>query len=102
MSSIRYKKKDGPPKRAVSIYRLTESSAVKLSLLPDLVSTVRLAGRIERFPSRLLPGSAPVTQVDGGLVQHRVETGTLGIGNARRHQRAAPANALGVGVSIRL
>jgi hypothetical protein len=44
--------------------------AVNLALLANLLSAVGFAGRIERFPSTLLPGSAPVTQVDGRLVQY--------------------------------
>src|SRR6476620_10491442 len=84
------------------MFRLAKCTAVQLSLLLNLLSTVGFAGRIERFPPCLLPSSTAVTQVDGRLIQYRVETGTLGIGHSRRDQRASATDAFGVGVSILL
>ena len=63
------------PARADRLIFLADLTAIKLPLLANFLGAVRLAGRIERFPPGLLPGSASVTQVDGRLVQYCVEPG---------------------------
>ena len=44
-----------------------------------LLCVVGLAGRIERFPTRLLPCRASIPQVDCGLVKNCVEPSTISI-----------------------
>lgn len=79
---------------------LAQRPTVELSLLTNLFGTVRLAGRIERFPAALLPGGAAVAQVDGGLVQDRVQASFVRVRNACRHERAAATDTFGIGICI--
>ena len=76
-------KKNGPPERAVSWFRLAKSAAVQRAFLSDLIGAVGLAAGIERLPPGLLPGGAAVAQVDGRLVQYRIKAGTIRFGYAR-------------------
>ena len=100
MAGLPTQEKDPPASRRV-LYS-AHSGAVELTLLADLFSTVWLARRIERVPSRLLPGRAPVPKIDGRLIKYRVKPGAIRISNARRDQRAATTNALSVQGSILL
>src|SRR6185312_16618711 len=61
-----------------------------------LLRVVWFAGRIECFPTRLLPCRASVPQIDCGLVKNRIEPRTISIGHPGRNKRSTTTNAFGI------
>jgi hypothetical protein len=70
-------------------FGLAETATVKLALLANLVSAIRLARGVERFPAGPLPCGATILQVYRRLVEYRIQARSISVRHASRDERAA-------------
>ena len=68
-------------------------SLFSAAFLPDRFGAIGLTGRIVASPTRLPPRGAAITQINGRLVQDRIQPRPIGINDLCRDEGAAAAHA---------
>ena len=90
------------PLRSVAVAASSDCILLTIQrpLLDDLVGGVRLRCRVELRPSGLPIQSGSVSDPHSGTIQRPLQAGSIGIGNASAHDRAATPQTFRVHISF--